>query len=98
MQVGTARQPRFAGAFGDRTTAIASLPPQSRAGYDDDAVAEVSFQAMCKITPWDYPILFWLQRLITDDYRIVDAGGHLGTKYIAFDPLLDLSRTEWTVF
>jgi len=98
MQVGTARPPRFAGAFADRTAALASLPPQSRAGYDDDAVTDVSFATMCKIAPWDYPILFWLQRLITDGYRIVDAGGHLGTKYIAFDPLLDLGRTDWTVF
>jgi len=96
--VGTARPPRFAGVFTSRAAALASLPEQMRAGYDDAAVAGVSFDDMCRITPWDYPVLFWLQRLLHDGAHVVDAGGHMGTKYLAFDPLLDLARVDWTVY
>lgn len=88
---------RFYGAYDSREAALAALPPEGRRGYDTDGIAEVSFEAMCKIAPWDYPVLFWLQRLAKDGARLVDAGGHMGTKYIAFKPFLPLEAWHWTV-
>jgi len=98
-------RPRFWGAYADRAAALAALPGPERAGYDDPDVAAISFEAMCRVKPWDYPVLFWLSRLIEAralegaDARldILDAGGHMGTKYIAFGGHLDLSRCRWTV-
>lgn len=89
--------PRFTGAFPDRTAALASLPLVLRAGYDDENVAEVSFDKMCEVASWDYPVLFWLRESLRPGLRVVDAGGHMGTKYIAFQNLLNLSDTSWTV-
>jgi putative methyltransferase (TIGR04325 family) len=92
-------RPRFQGAFDCLEAAVASVPSRSLVGYDHDVVAEVSFDEMCRIAPWDYPIMFWLQRLLPRGRRILDAGGHMGTKYRAFRRLLDLDAgVEWTVY
>jgi putative methyltransferase (TIGR04325 family) len=88
---------RFYGAYDSREAALAALRPDGRRGYDTEGIAEVSFEAMCRLAPWDYPVLFWLQRLSRDGARLVDAGGHMGTKYIAFKPYLPLEGWHWTV-
>lgn len=93
----TSRPTRFAGAWPDRASALDSLPPDRRKGYDNPGVADVSFEAMAQVVPSDYPVLFWLHRLLQPDDRILDAGGHLGTKYIAFEEHLPLDRYTWTV-
>jgi len=95
----TPRGPRFAGAFPDRAAAIASLPADRAAGYDDEGIAEISFEQMCERMPWDYPMILWLERLTRGEapVRVVDAGGHMGTKYIAFSGVMDLSGIEWIV-
>lgn len=90
-------QPRFKGAFPDRDSALASLPVNDRNGYDDPSVAPVAFDLMCRVAPWDYPVLFWLKSLHRPGLRIVDAGGHLGTKFIAFSDYLPMSDLHWTV-
>ncbi|WP_375687049.1 methyltransferase, TIGR04325 family [Pseudooceanicola sp. LIPI14-2-Ac024] len=94
----TPRGPRFAGAYPDRTAALAALPANLHGGYDDEALADVSFPQMCTRTDYDYPLVFWLDRLLPEARVVIDAGGHLGTKYIAFAPLLDLGRTDWVVY
>jgi putative methyltransferase (TIGR04325 family) len=91
------KAPRFSGAYRDREAALAALPPEGRRGYDTDGIAEVSFEAMCKVAPWDYPLIYWLGRLAPPGGRIVDAGGHMGTKHIAFSPYLPLRDWSWTV-
>jgi len=97
-RVGTARAPRFAGVFADHASALASLPADRRAGYDDTVVAPVSFPQMCQVVPWDYPVLFWLDREIGTARTLLDAGGHFGTKYIAFSSRLAVERLTWTVY
>ncbi|WP_226781569.1 methyltransferase, TIGR04325 family [Oceaniglobus trochenteri] len=89
------RAPRFAGAWHDRAAAVGASGPR---GYDDDRIAGVSFDVMCVRAIWDYPLLFWLDRLLPDHPVVIDAGGHMGTKYIAFADLLNLAPVRWTVF
>lgn len=91
------RPTRFAGAYPSRQAALAAIPEGLRAGYDDEAIAEVSFQQMCERSAFDYPLIHWLTRLAPEIATLVDAGGHLGTKYIAFAPLVDLSGIDWVV-
>lgn len=98
LQHATGRAPRFSQAFETRAATVASLPPEKQAGYDDTGIADVSFKQMCERQSWDYPLLFWMQRLLPETGVVLDAGGHLGTKYIAFSDLLDLSRTDWVVY
>lgn len=89
--------PTFIGAYPDPATALASLPARTPGGYDHDAVAEVSFDRMCQLQLWDYPVLFWLDRLQRPGLRVLDMGGHMGTKYIAFGPFLPLADWDWCV-
>ena len=95
------RPPRFAGAYPTREAALAAIPKGERGGYRDPTAVEVSFEAMARVAPWDYPVLFWLDRLGERKSRILDAGGHMGTKAMAFAPLLPaLAGPEghWTVW
>ncbi len=93
------REPvRFRGAFTSFDEAVAHVRPGLLAGYDHDAVTEVSRELMQHVPLWDYPILYWLKRLAPEITRVVDAGGHIGVKYRAFAPYLDLDRIDWIVY
>ncbi|GIT92011.1 hypothetical protein JANAI62_24680 [Jannaschia pagri] len=98
LSVRLGRAPRFSGAYSNRTAALAAIPPSGGRGYNDPAAAEVSFPEMCQREVWDYPLLHWLDRLLPNGSRVLDAGGHMGTKYIAFSDLIDLNRAQWTVY
>lgn len=89
---------RFGGAYPSREAAIAAAPSGIPIGYNNDSVVEVSYLAMCRVMPWDYPLLYWLSVLSASDCRVLDAGGHMGTKYRAFGPFLNMDRIEWTVY
>ena len=92
---------RFRGAFASYDEAMAAVRPTRLAGYDHDRVAPVSREFMQQLAFWDYPVLYWLQRLsLQPDVttRLVDAGGHIGVKYRAFGPYLDLGRFDWIVY
>ncbi|EKF18450.1 methyltransferase, TIGR04325 family [Nitratireductor pacificus] len=90
---------RFSGAYPSHEVALAAARRSGLAGYDHPEVAEVAFEAMCRIAPWDYPVLFWLRRLQGEVTSLVDAGGHMGTKYRAFRDALPIAETfPWTVY
>jgi hypothetical protein len=89
---------RFRGAFASYDEALANVRAGRLAGYDHDSVAPVSQAFMQERAPWDYPVLYWLQRLAPDIRCLVDAGGHIGVKYRAFAPYLDLDRLQWVVY
>ncbi len=97
LRAAAGRPTRFSGAWPTREAALDSLPAAARGGYDTDGVAEVNLAAMSRVAEWDYPVIFWLSRLMRPGVRVLDAGGHLGTKYIAFSRLLPLNQVEWTV-
>lgn len=89
---------RFRGAFASFDEAVAHVRPGMLAGYDHDPVTAVSRELMQQVPLWDYPILYWLKRLTPDIACVVDAGGHIGVKYRAFGPYLDLDRLDWVVY
>jgi putative methyltransferase (TIGR04325 family) len=89
---------RFRGAYASFDEAVAHVRPGKLAGYDHDSVVDVSKELMQQVPLWDYPILYWLGRLAPEIARIVDAGGHIGVKYRAFGPYLDLDRIDWIVY
>ncbi len=92
------RQPAMLGAFPDRAAALAGVPRRALATYDHEDVAVVNFKVMCAIRVWDYPVMFWLDRLHRPGMHVLDAGGHFGTKYIAFQDHLPLNALSWTVY
>ena len=70
---------RFKGAFGSREEAVSSLPKSAPVGYDNEGVADVSYETMCRLELWDYPVLLWLQRLLSNATSVIDAGGRQRT-------------------
>lgn len=93
------RHLRFRGAYATIEEATAAIRRGVLVGYDNDAVLLRDFDLMCEITLQDYPMLFWLRRLAPLTRVLVDAGGHMGTKYRAFRNHLDLDGDiEWVVY
>jgi putative methyltransferase (TIGR04325 family) len=87
------------GAFATYQEALVAVRPGLLAGYDNDAVADVSFEKMCRIALWDWPVLYWLRRLLPEARCLLDAGGHQGTKFRAFRRHLELDgRLRWVVY
>lgn len=89
--------PGFSGAHPDVKSALASIKPGRKRGYNHPELAEVSFKRMCQLQLWDYPVLYWLNQLKRPGLRLLDAGGHLGTRYIAFGQHIDLSDIHWVI-
>ncbi len=92
------RQPAMLGAYPDRASALAGVPRRWLATYDHEEVAAVNFAVMCAVRVWDYPVMFWLDRLHAQGLHVLDAGGHFATKYIAFQTHLKLEEVNWTVY
>ncbi|MBU3995908.1 MAG: methyltransferase, TIGR04325 family [Actinobacteria bacterium] len=90
---------RFTGAYASFEEAVAAAGTGALVGYNHHEIASVAFEQMCQVMPWDYPVLFWLRNLLDEIDCVVDAGGHMGTKYRAFRGLLPLSSTFcWIVY
>lgn len=94
------RKPRFTGAFPTRDMALNSLPVAARGAYDQDGLVEVNYTAMRRVAPWDYPVLYWLLKCSADHatLSVLDAGGHLGTKFSAFADHLPMDRINWSIW
>lgn len=89
---------RFKGSYPDYDSALAAVGRERLAGYNHAAVAPVSYELMCRTELWDYPVLFWLERVLPDTNRIIDAGGHMGTKFRAFSSRLIFPESlDWAV-
>lgn len=93
------RNPRFRGAFPTHAAALAGVRRGCLAGYGHDALADATFERMCRLELRDWPALYWLRRLWPEVRCVLDAGGHQGTKFRAFRNHLDLgSGVRWVVF
>ena len=82
--------PRFYGLFDSRSEAEAAAPPTRRLGYDHPEVVNVSQDRMTTVWTSDYPVIYWLLRVMESTNVLFDLGGHVGTKYRAWRPLLPM--------
>lgn len=90
---------KFRGAYATFAEAVAAIPPGRLAGYDHEEVADIAVEDMCEVKPFDYPVLFWLKSVEQHLSVILDAGGHIGTKYRAFMPLLNWAGSKrWCIY
>jgi putative methyltransferase (TIGR04325 family) len=90
---------RFTGAYGSYEAAFDAAKAMPMAGYDHEEITSVGFSKMCQVLPWDYPVLFWMRSLLQEVDGVIDAGGHMGTKYRAFRPLLPFGESfRWVVY
>ena len=94
------REPYLSGAFPTLELARASLPVEAKSGYDSDEMTEVALDMMMGMLGWDYPVVFWLDRLLQEQgsLSLLDAGGHIGTKHHAFEAYTSVGKIDWTVW
>lgn len=89
----------FRGVFSSAEAAIASLPPGLVAGYDNAESAQLYAHRTRRAFPADYPVMFWLQRLLDGGAdHILDVGGHVGVSYYAYQAQMRFPlNLRWTV-
>ena len=88
----------FHGVYPDFATAAKAIPKRFNFGYDNaDAATFLGQNASVRSS--DYPVLFWLNRLLPENNRILDFGGYLGISYRAYKPLLSYPPDlTWTIY
>jgi putative methyltransferase (TIGR04325 family) len=74
----------FRGLYPDFASAAAAAPAGKQVGYNGDATTTRRAHEWQYIFPSDYPILFWLSRLIPGATLLFDLGGDVGSRYLVF--------------
>ena len=89
----------FRGVFNTFEDAQQSAPQNRPIGYDNPDSAAMYMDRTRKIYPTDYPVLFWLNRLLEEgNTRIFDIGGHIGVSYYAYRRYIDYPEgLRWCV-
>lgn len=78
------RERMFRGLYPDFASAATHAPPGKQVGYNGDATANRHAHERHFIFPSDYPVLFWLSRLLPRARLLFDLGGDVGSRYLAF--------------
>jgi putative methyltransferase (TIGR04325 family) len=89
----------FRGLFSSFEAAQASAPPGRATSYDNPEAAAMYRDRLSVVYPSDYPVLFWLQRLLWQGVTsLFEIGGHIGVGYYAYQRFLDYpAALRWTV-
>jgi putative methyltransferase (TIGR04325 family) len=88
----------FRGVYASFAEAAAAAPASKPVGCGTEGTDQAHRVQMSQMASSDYPVAFWLQRLLTGGMWVNDFGGHMATKYFAMLPYLpQLTDVRWTV-
>lgn len=88
----------FHGLYPDFASAIRDIPAGRLEGHDNEASALRLADARLHISPFDYPVLFWLQKLLPGCRLLFDLGGGAGISYLSYRSYLQYPSTmTWLV-
>jgi putative methyltransferase (TIGR04325 family) len=86
------------GDYSSFAEASAAAPSGAPVGYDNTGTAEL-YDNFFRVDAKDYPVLFWLEKILRPQTRIFDFGGHVGHTCLAYRELLTNGPTlEWEVY
>lgn len=89
----------FRGVYPDFASAARDLPPDRMHSYDNEPSARRLAEERSRIYPFDYPVLFWLQRLLENCRLLFDFGGNVGISYFAYRKYLSYpTQLSWLVY
>jgi putative methyltransferase (TIGR04325 family) len=89
----------FRGVFPTFAEADASAPSTKPRGFDHSQYALEFADRRSRIFSFDYPMLFWLGKILRPRFSIFDYGGHLGTHFYAYAKYLDYPPgLRWMVY
>lgn len=89
----------YFGVYPDFASAAKDMPATLTAGFNHARGASLYLEQTHQILARDYPVVYWLGRLLSDSQnRVFDLGGNIGTKYYAFQHYLAFPASlHWTV-
>ena len=88
----------FCGVYADFATAACAIPVDGFQGYDNEPSAHRVSDDRFRIFPFDYPMMFWLGKLLPECRRLFDWGGNVGISYFAYRKYLFYpAALEWLV-
>ncbi len=88
----------FNGIYPDFASASRDIPPDRLQGYDNEASAVRLADERFRIGPSDYPIMFWLQKLLPECKLLFDFGGHVGIGYFGYRKYMEYAPAfTWLV-
>ncbi len=80
----------YYGVYDSYAQALAEVPATMPGSYDLEVAGRIYHDRLDRVRVSDYPLLFWLSRLIAaGQRRIFDLGGHIGISYYGFRRHLD---------
>jgi putative methyltransferase (TIGR04325 family) len=86
------------GVYDSFEEARAHAPSELPVGFDVDGMEDLFRHRADQVQYYDYPVLFWLSRVVGSLGRVFDLGGHVGVHYFGYRRMLDFPPTlEWTV-
>jgi putative methyltransferase (TIGR04325 family) len=88
----------FHGIYPDFAAAIRDIPAGRLEGHDNEASVLRLADARLRIFPFDYPIMFWLQKLLPGCQLLFDLGGGVGISYFGYRKFLQYPEAmTWLV-
>lgn len=89
----------YLGKHASHRAAAGAAPSQLPIGYDNPDAGRMYVERLSRVYPADYPMLFWLNRLLPDTSRVFDLGGHVGIAWYAYQQFLRYpTGLRWTVY
>jgi putative methyltransferase (TIGR04325 family) len=87
----------YRGIFESFAEARASAPDH-KLGFDHPELANLYDSRIGKAFTSDYPVLFWLGRILGEASSVFDWGGHVGVSYYTYKQYLGFSdRVRWCI-
>jgi len=88
----------FSGVYPTFAAAQAAIPATRNNSYDNpDSAKFLGHKGSVRSS--DYPVLFWLDRLLSDNPSVFDFGGYLGISYYSFKQHLNYpTDLNWTIY
>jgi len=88
----------FHGLYPDFASAIRDIPADRLQGHDNEASVLRLADARLHISSFDYPVMFWLQKLLPGCRLLFDLGGGAGISYFGYRKYLQYPPTmTWLV-
>jgi putative methyltransferase (TIGR04325 family) len=74
----------FRGIYPDFENAVRAIPKTRLTGYNNEQSAQRLAHERTRICAFDYPILFWLSKLLPQCKLLFDWGGNVGISYFGY--------------
>jgi putative methyltransferase (TIGR04325 family) len=90
--------PSCRGIYKSFAQAALDAPSDKLSGYDHRVISEFYKGRIDDLNPGDYPVLFWLSRLLPDAQLVFELGGSVGVGYYAYRRFLPFPpKLRWVI-